>query len=112
MILLSRRSRFLTILCALVQVVLPGALGVADALSSSDGRASTGHIEDARGQQCRAPHTDECIICRHLSTGATRSDPALGSVPQIARPLPPAAVEADPRSVAHRGFCSRAPPEL
>lgn len=111
MILLSRRYRFLTFLFALAQLALPGALGVIDAMSAGDGRSTAAHIEETTRQQCRAPHSDECIICRHLSTGATRSNPAPGILPQNARMQPAASTDVQPRSVSHRGFHSRAPPE-
>lgn len=111
MILLSHQARFLTFLFALVQLTLPGALGVIDAMSAGDGRGSAAHVEETSRQQCRAPHTDECIICRHLSAGATRSTSAHGLLRPIAVMRPATSAEAGPRSVSHRGLHSRAPPE-
>jgi len=111
MILLSRRSRFLALLFALAQLALPGALGVIDAMSAEDGRGAVAHIEETTRAQCRAPHTDECVICRHLSTSATRSTSAPCLLPQTAPLQPVTAAELGPRSVSHRGFQSRAPPE-
>ena len=107
----SRRSRLAIFLFALVQLALPGALGIIDALSAGDGRGSAAHIEETSRQQCRAPHTDECIICRHLSTGATKSDPAPGLFSRTVRLESATSAEVDPRSVSHQGFHSRAPPE-
>ena len=111
MMLLTRRSKCLTILCALVQLVLPGALGVIDAVSAWEARGSVAHIEETAGLQCRAPHSDECIICRVLSSSATASTPSAGLIPRIACTRPTTSAAADPRSVSHRGFRSRAPPE-
>ena len=109
MLLPSRR--FLSLLCALVQLALPGALGVLDAITVRNAQHTVAHIEETTGQQCRPPHADDCFICRYLSTGAMASDaapvlPALILPTQLA-----AAAPAAPRSVWRRGFDSRAPPE-
>ena len=109
MILPSRRS--VSLLCALVQLALPGVLGVVDAITVRDAQHTVAHIEETTGQQCRPPHADDCFICRYLSTGAMASDAApvlsLSIVPtQLVAASPPA-----PRSVWRRGFDSRAPPE-
>lgn len=111
MMLPARRSRFAIFLFALLQLALPGALGVVDALSAADTRGSAAHVEETSSQQCRAPHTDECIICRHLSMGATRSDPAPVLLSLAGRAAPATSAGADPRSVSHTGLRSRAPPE-
>ena len=111
MIVPSRHSRLAIFLFALVQLALPGALGIVDALSNTDARGSAAHIEETTSKQCRAPHTDECIICRHLSTGATKSDPAPCVFAETVRVERATSVQADPRSVTPQGLHSRAPPE-
>jgi hypothetical protein len=110
MILFTRPSRFLTILCASVQLALPAALGVIDARSAWDGRNTLTHIEEPGGQQCHARHGDECILCRYLATGAARDEPAPGLVPPIAGVQPRLSAEAATPSAWRRGFHSRAPP--
>jgi hypothetical protein len=112
MSLLSRQSRFLTVLCAFVQLALPGTLGVLDAMSARDGRGSVAHIEDTSSKQCRTPHSDDCAVCRYLSIGATKSESAPSVVPHVDRIEPRVFAEADPCSVSHGVFRSRAPPEL
>lgn len=111
MILPARQSRLLTLFCALLQLALPGALGVLDAIIARNARHTVVHIEETTGQQCRPPHPDECIICQYLSTGAIKTDPAPVPLPQIAATEPRPFPQVLPRSVAHSGFRSRAPPE-
>jgi hypothetical protein len=103
--------RFVSLLCALVQLALPGALGVIDAITVRDAQHTVAHIEETTGQQCRPPHADDCFICRYLSTGAMASDAAPALSPSIVPTQPVAAAPAAPRSVWRRGFDSRAPPE-
>lgn len=109
MILIPHRPQLLTLIFALVQLALPGALGVIDAMSAGDGRGSA-HVEETTGQQCRAPHTDDCTICRHLSAGA-KSAPAAVLLPHTSSIAAAPSAEAGPRSAAHRTVHSRAPPE-
>src|SRR5215210_5240041 len=99
--LLSRRSRILTVAFALAQLALPGALRVVDAMTAGDGRTAVSHVEESSGLQCRAPHTDDCILCRHLSTSATRSSNAGIAAPLLTADAPTIAAIATPRSASH-----------
>ncbi len=110
MMLPSRQSRLLAFLFALLQLALPGALSVFDAVTARQEPGTTTHIEDTSGQHCRSPHNDECIICRHLLTGAT-SNPAPLLLPRTARMRPAPSADVDPRNASHRSVHSRAPPE-
>jgi hypothetical protein len=106
-----RQSRFLTLSCLLVQLVLPGALGVIDAIRAEEGRGPPIHIEEKSGPQCQPSHTDECLICRYLSMGFTKPSaaPVLGA--QISRSQPAVSSEASPPSGSRLGFYSRGPPD-
>jgi hypothetical protein len=110
MSLMSRPSRLLTLCVALLQLALRGPFGVLDAMRATDGRDSAAHVEATSGPQCHAPHSDECIICRHLLTGATRSEAGAVLAPQLGCMDASSSVETDWRSVLQRGFHSRAPP--
>ena len=110
MILLYRRLRPLTYFFALVQLLLPGALGVVHAMSARDQHGSPSHIEETTGRNCPVLHGDDCSTCRVLSTGASKNANAPGLRTHAAH-LPPVAVaEAAPQSGWRRGFSSRAPP--
>lgn len=106
----SRRTPLFTLVCALVQLLLPGALSVSDGAAASRGRGTPDHVEATGGQPCRAPHGDECAVCRHLSSGAMRqeSSPAPDVPPSSA---PAAWSEGGLRSLSNRALRSRAPPE-
>ena len=110
MISLLRRLRPLTYFFALVQLALPGALGVAHAISAHDQHGSPAHIEENSGPRCVALHSDECAVCRHLSTGATKSELAATLLPEVADHATTSPVASVPSSHWPRGFNSRAPP--
>jgi hypothetical protein len=112
MSLLFRPSRLLTLCVALLQLALRGPFGVLDAMRATDGRDTAAHVEATSGPQCHAPHSDECIICRHLLTGATRGEPEPMLGLQLGCMGAAVSVETDLRSVSQRGFHSRAPPAL
>jgi hypothetical protein len=112
MALLSRSARFLTLLFALLQLTLPGALSVADAVRAVNGRAAVSHVEDRSHSGCPAPHTDACDLCRYLSGAAagTRTgtpllvDHAVATRPAVARDEAPCSTDGFARR-------SRAPPD-
>ena len=110
MILLYRRLRPLTYFFALVQLALPGALGVVHASSAAGQRGAASHIEETTGRDCPTLHGDDCTICRVLSTGATKSDPAPRLLAEAAHHQQVASEATDPQASWHRGFNSRAPP--
>lgn len=101
----------LTSLFAAVQLVLPVALSVAHATASS-GLESPAHVEETSGSKCGAGHVDECIVCRHLSTSATKSPapPSIAARSAFARPGAASALAG--RSLSPHAFQSRAPPDL
>ncbi len=110
MIRLYRRLRPLTYFFALLQLALPGALGVVHAMSTAEQRSTVAHVEETTGRDCQIVHGDECTICRVLSTGAVRSNPAPTLFAHTAHQQPLASEATDPHSSWQRGFNSRAPP--
>jgi hypothetical protein len=106
-----RQSRFLTLSCLLVQLVLPGALGVIDAIRAEEGRGPPIHIEEKGGPQCQPSHTDECLICRYLSMGFTKPNAAPVLVAPISRPQSAVRSDAAPPSASRQGFHCRGPPD-
>ncbi len=111
MIRLYRRLRPLTYFFAFLQLALPGALGVVHAMSAADQRGVAPHVEETTGLNCPTLHGDDCTICRVLSTGATKVDPAPSLVANAAhQQLLVASEPTVPQPAWHRGFNSRAPP--
>ncbi len=112
MLTFARRLRGMTILFAALQLSLPAALGLADAISARDGNQSIAHIEGSSGSLCQRPHADDCIVCAHLATRilppATAST-VVGSAMAEDRIVQ---VAIDARSVAQRQSQPRAPPAL
>jgi hypothetical protein len=108
---LSRSSRVLTLLFALLQLALPGTLSVADAMRVEAGRTATVHAEDRSHGGCPTPHTDACDLCRYLSSAAAGVRNATSVFDAVAVfPQPDADAERAPRSAADLARRSRAPP--
>ena len=110
MIRLYRRLRPLTYFLALVQLLLPGALGVVHAMSARDQHGSPSHIEETTGRNCPVLHGDDCTICRVLSAGVTKGDHAPSLRTHAAHRQTVTIAAAAPQSDWRRGFNSRAPP--
>ena len=111
MSLIALRRRTLTSLFATVQLALPVALSVAHAAASS-GLGAPAHVEETSGSKCAAVHVDECMVCRHLSTSATKS-PALPSIATSSTIAQPASARAVTAGTPFRhALQSRAPPDL
>jgi hypothetical protein len=110
MIRLYRRLRPLTLFFALLQLALPGAIGVVHAISVSGQRGAVAHVEESTGVACPTLDGDDCSICRVLSSGATKSEPAPALAVHAALHQQVASDAIDPQSSWHRGFNSRAPP--
>lgn len=100
----------LTLLFAVGQLLLPSALSIGDALSASSGRLSTGHVEAAARADCRAPHSDDCAVCRHLTIPADPSGSTSASLPPACEPERTAFADVAAPTSNRRGFLSRAPP--
>lgn len=112
MIMLAFRPRTLTRFFAVAQLALPAVLGVADAMTAVDGRGAPNHVEEAASSHCRSAHVDDCMICRHLSTNATKAEAAPSFVAQAPLVPPAATVDLSAQLISRRGLHSRAPPEL
>ena len=60
--------RWLTVVWAVLQLVLPLAAAHADAGQSVRGADVRAHVEDATAAGCAATHAGDCAICKQLST--------------------------------------------
>jgi hypothetical protein len=107
---LSHPVRFLTLLFAAMQFAAPAVLSVADGSLAREGRTSTSHIEEVGGKQCRAPHSEDCLVCRFLS--ATHGVAAAAALAPLTQEIAPAStpVASLAASADRHGFNSRAPP--
>ena len=112
MLRFARRLRGLTILFAALQLVLPAALGVADAISARDGNQSIAHIEGSSGSLCQRPHADDCKVCAHLATRILPPPTAPAIVGSATAEGRVVQVTIDARSVTQRQSQPRAPPAL
>ena len=112
MLIFARRLRGLTILFAALQLSLPAALGLADAISARDGNQSIAHIEGSSGSLCQRPHADDCIVCAHIATRALPPAAASAIVGSGTAEDRVVQVAFDARAVAQRQSQPRAPPAL
>lgn len=111
MSLFALRCRTLTGLVAAVQLALPVALSVAHA-TATGGFAAPAHVEETSGSGCAAAHLDECIICRHLATYATKSPPPASLFAETGLAELGSAGTVTARWPSRRGLQPRAPPDL
>ena len=111
MSLIALRRRTLTGLVAAVQLALPVGLSVAHATASS-GVAAPAHVEETSGSGCAAAHLDECIVCRHVSTYATKSPPAPSLSANQGVTQLGSTGEVTARPPSRHALQSRAPPDL
>jgi hypothetical protein len=112
MLPLARRCRGLTILLAALQLSLPAALGLADAISAQNGKQSTAHVEASSGSLCQRPHADDCITCAHLATSTLPAQPAHAGISCANAEAHIGQIVIDARSAARRLSQPRAPPAL
>ncbi|MGQ0646384.1 MAG: hypothetical protein ACT4P7_02365 [Gemmatimonadaceae bacterium] len=99
-------------LFAVLQLSLPAALGVGDALAADNGKGNASHVEATSGTQCRPVHTADCTVCVRLATKGLASAVAPGLGAQPARGHPAATLAVDTRSISRQAARSRAPPAL
>ena len=111
MSLITLRRRTLISLFAAVQLALPVALSVAHA-TTSNGLGAPAHVEETSGSKCSTAHVDECMVCRHLSTSATRSPAPPSIVVCAAIGYPASAGALAALSLSPHSLQSRAPPDL
>ena len=80
--MLVRRGFFrtLVLLCAALQLALPGVAALADGLASRTSAHATAHIESGTERDCVRVHETDCVFCQFLSTSAA---PASCAVPAI-----------------------------
>jgi hypothetical protein len=109
---LSRSSRFLTLILAALQFAAPAIASVAEGSFSQQVADSGSHIEAYGLNSCTPPHSADCAICRFLTGNA--SDAPATAAPVIAREVPVAddVTVAARSAIVRYGFDSRAPPPL
>lgn len=90
-------SRTLVLLCAALQLALPGVAALADGLASRTSVHATAHIESGTERDCVRVHETDCVFCQFLSTSATPAScaaPAIELVARASRPVAQPAVVA------------------
>jgi len=109
---LNRPARFLTLLLAAMQFAVPAAISVVDGSVASSAREAGSHVEEFGQNQCKAPHSADCAICRFLSTTQPEVVTALATAVVNEIAPSPATLVAMSTTTARNGFNSRAPPTI
>src|SRR3954468_16837236 len=107
---MSRLLRFATLIFAAAQFALPAVASVADGLSAAGGRNSAAHVEAKGDQDCKPPHTADCVICRFLSGTHSQSRNSATTPVLASRATPVEAFILVAGAAPRHGFNSRAPP--
>lgn len=92
------------------QLALPASLSIGDAMVSGASRSTLAHAEDASRAACKAPHADDCAVCRYLSTLVGAPPAPLAELPHLLREPSTGLVAAAADSYQGHGIQSRAPP--
>ena len=111
----SRVVRSAWLLCALLQLALPGAAAWGDARLEQQSlrRAGVGHVESHSTPACGRAHLADCALCRFVSAAFETSRPAAVEIPPPARTVPaPSGRVLHAVVVRERLPDSRAPPLL
>jgi len=110
---LSRAARILWHLTAVLQLVVPPIVMVADARlerAAQSARALT-HVEDHTRQDCVQIHRDDCALCQHLATPFAKRAVVVLDVPAHLSSRPaPGALRFRPGVSDGRDALPRAPP--
>jgi hypothetical protein len=104
--------RALTLVFAVAQFALPGALSVADGVAASGTSETIAHVEDIAHKQCKPPHTAECAVCRYLATGALGNSASQVGFAGTTRVELAASAVSTAHAAPEFGLHSRAPPTL
>ena len=109
----SRLARALWHLTAVMQLVVPLMVTVADAAlerSAQSPRAAS-HAEDHTRKDCVPIHRDDCALCQHLTTPFAKRAPVVLDVPRhLATRATPGALRFRPGVPDRRDDLPRAPP--
>ena len=107
------RFRFVTVVLAALQLLLPGLASLADARAEREGRSpgATAHLEPVGGEHCPAIHADDCALCQFLTAARDRAPrgPAV-AVASLDGVAPSPAVARAPGAVTPGALLPRAPP--
>ena len=113
MVRLSRLARVLWHLTAVVQLVVPVMVTLADAAleRSAQTARATSHVEDHTQKDCAPMHRDDCALCQHLSTPFAKRAPEVLDVPRhLATRATPGALRFRPGTPDSCDDLPRAPP--
>jgi hypothetical protein len=103
--MLARRglSRTLVLLCAALQLALPGVAALADGLASRTSVHATAHVESGTERDCVRVHETDWVFCQFLATSASLSAGVSLALPAVV--LLPAGYPKNetPRAVVLRG---------
>lgn len=109
----SKLTRYLWRVIALVQLLVPSVVSIADAQLERDAMSARAfsHVEATTTKDCVRPHTSDCALCQHLVTPLTKADKPAPPL-CAARAEAPAVALSVPRieSVAASPTLPRAPP--
>jgi hypothetical protein len=108
---LSRTSRFLTLLFAALQFAAPAIASVAEGAFSQQVRDPRSHVEQYGQNDCTPPHAADCAVCRFLTTGANTPAAQPGLLAAAAPALAPVETVALRSAASRQGFDARGPPE-
>ena len=98
----TRLTRLLWRITALLQLMVPTVISVADARLERDAASARAysHVEENTSKDCVRVHTSDCALCQHLTTPLAKSQ----------KPAPPAtAARAGQPAIELRGACETAP---
>jgi hypothetical protein len=110
--MVSRFTRFMTLLLAAIQFAAPAVASVAEGTFSKRVADPIAHIEESGQNDCAPPHAADCTMCRFLVDGAGCL-PAAASVLIIADvPSSPTAAVTAASGPARQGFDARGPPAI
>jgi hypothetical protein len=108
-------TRFIWRITALLQLVLPPVVMVADAQLEREAVSARAysHVESERGKDCVPVHTPDCALCQHLTSSLARPSKASLPLPSAQPDLAPSERRAAAVSLAdQRPSLPRAPPHL
>jgi hypothetical protein len=109
----SRLARLLWHLTAVVQLIVPVMVTLADAELERSARSwqATSHVEDHTRKECTPIHRDDCALCQHLTTPFAKRTPVVLDVPRhLATRATPGALRFRPGAPDDRDALPRAPP--
>ncbi|MDQ3699084.1 MAG: hypothetical protein M3373_13850 [Gemmatimonadota bacterium] len=105
--------RTLWLLCALLQLSLPGLASWAEARIAAASGAAVAHVEDRTSESCVPVHPADCALCRYVGSREAPPPESASSPARVACAQAPAASADTPDRLAALALLRpRAPPLL